>query len=242
MIVSSIGVGALLAANVTIPQVFLIVGILNAAVAFYIFSLVPEYFARFVAFLLSRFVYRFEVRGGEHIPSAGAAILVCNHVSFVDAVLLMAASPRPIRFLMDRQIFATPVLGGFFRLLKAIPIAPQREDPAGYEQAFAKARAALDEGELVCIFPEGGITRDGRLAEFKGGGMKLLAHHPVPVVPLALQNLWGSFFSRIDGVAMKSPFRRGPFSRVALVAGAAMPSASVTPSGLRERVATLLAS
>ena len=242
MIVSSIGVGALLAANLTIPQVFLIVGILNAVVAFYIFRLVPEYFARFVAFLLSRFVYRFEVRGAEHIPTEGAAILVCNHVSFVDAVLLMAASPRPIRFLMDRQIFATPVLGRFFGLLKAIPIAPQREDPAGYERAFADARAALDDGELVCIFPEGGITRDGRLAEFKGGVMKLLAQHPVPVVPLALQNLWGSFFSRIDAVAMKTPFRRGLFTRVALVVGAPLPAASVTPSGLRERVALLLAS
>jgi 1-acyl-sn-glycerol-3-phosphate acyltransferase len=240
MIVSSVGVGALLAAHFTIPQVFLIVGLLNAVVAFYIFMLVPEYFLRFVAFVLSRFVYRFEVRGGDNIPAEGAAILVCNHVSFVDAVLVMAASPRPIRFLMDHKIFKTPILGWFFRRLRAIPIAPQHEDSAAYERAFEQARAVLDEGDLLCIFPEGVITRDGRLGEFKGGVMKLLENNPVPVVPLALQNLWGSYFSRIDGAAMKSPFRRGWFSHVSLIAGQAIQPAAVTPALLQDRVATLL--
>jgi 1-acyl-sn-glycerol-3-phosphate acyltransferase len=242
MIVSAVGVGALLAAHFTIPQVFLIMGALNAIVASYIFMLVPEYFLRFVAFILSRFVYRFEVRGGDHIPVEGAAILVCNHVSFADPVLLMAASPRPIRFVMDHNIFKLPVLGWFFRLLKSIPIASQRDDPTVYEKAFEQARAALDEGELLCIFPEGGITRDGKLGEFRGGVMKLLDNNPVRVVPLALQNLWGSFFSRVDGAPMSAPFRRGWFSRVQLVAGDAVPPAAVTPSGLRECVAALLAS
>ena len=242
MIVSAVGVGALLAANFTIPQVFLIVGLLNAVVAFYIFMLVPEYLLRFVAFIATRFVYRFKVRGDEHIPAAGAAILVCNHVSFVDPVLLMAASPRPIRFIMDHNIFKMPVLGWFFRLAKAIPIAPQREDPVAYEQAFMKARQVLSEGDLLCIFPEGAITRDGALAEFKGGVMKLLETNPVPVVPLALQNLWGSYFSRKDGAAMSRPFRRGWFSSVGLVAGDALPPTGITPASLRERVAGLLAS
>jgi len=242
MIVSSLIVGALLAAHFTIPQVFLITGLLNAVVAFYIFMLVPEYLMRFVAFMLTRVIYRFEVRGDEHIPTTGAALLVCNHVSFIDAVLLMAASPRPIRFIMDHNIFKMPVLGWFFKLCKAIPIAPQRENPATYEQAFAQARAVLADGELLCIFPEGGITRDGQLGEFKGGVMKLIDSNPVPVVPLALQNLWGSYFSRAGGAAMSKPFRRGLFSRVALVAGSAVPPASVTPAALRERVGQLLAS
>ena len=241
MIVSSIGVGALLAANFTIPQVFLITGLLNAVVAFYIFMLVPEYLLRFVAFMLTRLVYRFKVRGDENIPTTGAAILVCNHVSFVDAVLLMAASPRPIRFIMDQQIFKMPVLGWFFKLAKAIPIAPQRVDPATYEQAFARAREVLADGDLLCIFPEGALTRDGELGEFKGGVMKLLETNPVPVVPLALQNLWGSYFSRVDGAAMRRPFRRGLFSSVGLVAGAAVPPAGVTPAALQARVAQLLA-
>jgi 1-acyl-sn-glycerol-3-phosphate acyltransferase len=242
MIVSSIGVGALLAARFTIPQVFLIVGLLNALVAGYIFLLVPEYLLRFVALIATRVVYRFKVRGEEHIPTTGAALLVCNHVSFVDPVLLMAASPRPIRFIMDHQIFKMPVLGWFFKLVKAIPIAPQREDPVAYEQAFEQAREVLSDGELLCIFPEGAITRDGQIAEFKGGVMKLLETNPVPVVPLALQNLWGSFFSRKDGKAMSTPFRRGWFSRVGLVAGDAMQPAGVTPASLRERVVGLLAS
>ncbi|MFL6664627.1 MAG: MFS transporter [Rhizobacter sp.] len=240
MIVSAIGVGALLAAGVTIPQVFLIVGLLNAVVAAYIFLLVPEYLLRFVAFVATRLVYRFRVSGEENIPVAGPAILVCNHVSFVDAVLLMAASPRPIRFIMDHRIFAIPVLGWLFKLARAIPIAPQREQPALYEQAFAQARQVLADGDLLGIFPEGAITRDGELGEFKGGIMKVLETHPVPVIPLALQNLWGSFFSRVDGTAMKKPFRRGMFSRVGLVAGPPLAPAAVTPALLRDRVGALL--
>lgn len=242
MIVSALLVGALLAAGLSIPQVFGVIALLNAVVGLYIFLLVPEYLLRFLAFVLSRCVYRFRVRGDEHIPTRGAAILVCNHVSFVDAVLLMAASPRPIRFIMDHRIFAVPVLGWLFRLGKAIPIAAQREDPAAYARAFEQARRVLDEGELLAIFPEGGLTRDGSLGEFKGGVMKILQTHPVPVVPLALQGLWGSFFSRVErGNAMVQPFRRGWFSRVGLVAGPAMPAAEVTPEGLRARVQGLLA-
>ncbi|HEY2561757.1 MAG TPA: MFS transporter [Caldimonas sp.] len=242
MIASAIIVGILLAAGLTIPQVFLVIGILNAVVAFYIFMLVPEYLIRFVAFVLTRIVYRFKVRGDGNIPTEGAAILVCNHVSFIDPVLLMAASPRPIRFIMDHAIFRTPVLGWFFKLAKAIPIAPQKVDPRIYEQAFARAREVLDGGDLLCIFPEGAISRDGELAEFKGGVMRLLATHPAPVVPIALQNVWGSFFSRVGGKAMTKPFRRGIFSRVGLVAGEPVPAAAVTPEGLRDRVGRLLAS
>ena len=148
----------------------------------------------------------------------------------------------PIRFIMDSHIFKMPVLGWFFKLAKAIPIAPQREDPGTYELAFEHARAALADGELLCIFPEGAITHDGELGEFKGGVMKLLESNPVPVVPLALQNLWGSYFSRVDGAAMSKPFRRGLFSPVGLVAGSAVEPLGVTPVGLRQRVAQLLAS
>ena len=129
IIVSAVMVGVLLKSGLSVPQVFLVVGLLNAVVAFYIFMLVPEYLLRFVAFLAARLVYRFRVKGDENIPAEGAAILVCNHVSFVDPVLLMAASPRPIRFIMDHEIFKLPVLGTLFKLGKAIPIAPQKADP-----------------------------------------------------------------------------------------------------------------
>ncbi|MFN9708765.1 MAG: lysophospholipid acyltransferase family protein, partial [Burkholderiales bacterium] len=142
------------------------------------------------------------------------------HVSFMDPVLMAAASPRPIRFIMDHRVFASPVLGLVFRLAKTITIAPQREDPQIYESAFVTAREVLNSGELLAIFPEGAITRDGKIAEFKGGIIKILQANPVPVVPMALQNLWGSFFSRIDGRAMSCPFRRGLFNSVKLVVGA----------------------
>jgi 1-acyl-sn-glycerol-3-phosphate acyltransferase len=241
MIVSALAVGALLHFGLTIPQVFLLTGLANAVVATYIFLLVPEYLLRFIAWVVSRIIYRFDVRDEEHIPVQGPAILVCNHVSFIDAVLLMAASPRPIRFIMDHKIFRIPVLGAMFRLAKAIPIAPQREDATVYEAAFRTARAVLEAGDLLCIFPEGAITRDGNLGEFKGGVMKVLETHPVPVVPLALHNLWGSFFSRIDGAAMTRPLRRGLFSRVGVRAGAPLAAAEVTPQKLREGVEALLA-
>lgn len=247
MIASAVLAGALLQAGATIPQIFLLTGIANAIVAAYIFLLVPEYLLRFVAWVASRLVYRFRVTGEHHLPTQGAAVLVCNHVSFVDAVLLMAASPRPIYFVMDHRIFRVPVLGWLFRLAKAIPIASQKDDPAVYEAAFERAAQVLREGDLLAIFPEGAITRDGQLQPFKGGIMKILERARAdgiepPVVPMALANLWGSFFSRIEqGGAMVRPFRRGVFNRVGLNVGPAVPAAAVQPEGLRAEVATLLA-
>ncbi|WP_332748871.1 MFS transporter [Hydrogenophaga sp.] len=250
MIASAVIAGALLSTGFTIPQMFLLVGLANAVVAFYIFMLVPEYLLRFVAWFASRLVYRFKVRGDEHIPTDGAAVLVCNHVSFVDAVLLMAASPRPIRFLMDHRIFKVPLLGWLFKLAKAIPIAPQKEDPQAYEAAFDAAVAVLREGDLLAIFPEGGITRDGQLQAFKGGVVKILdmadreGLHP-SVIPMGLSNLWGSYFSRVEvrngeAVAMVRPFRRGFFSRVGLQVGSPLAASAVTLDVLRNRVATLI--
>ena len=191
------------------------------------------------------------MNGDEHIPVQGAAVLVCNHVSFVDAILLMAASPRPIRFLMDHRIFKHPVLGPLFRLARAIPIAPQKENPAAYESAFERASEVLREGDLLAIFPEGAITQDGQLQPFKGGIAKILERAradglEVPVVPMALTNLWGSFFSRVEvrdgrGVAMVRPFRRGFFNRVGLNVGVPLAANEAAPEALRERVAGLLA-
>ncbi len=246
MIGSSVIAGALLKAGFSIPQIFLFTGLANAVVAFYIFLLVPEYLLRFVAWTLTNVIYRFKVQGERNIPTQGAAVLVCNHVSFVDAVLLMAASPRPIYFLMDHNIFKVPVLGWLFRLGKAIPIAPRAQNPQAYEAAFDAAAKVLQEGDLLCIFPEGGITRDGTLQEFKGGIMKILERTTaqgvaVQVIPMALTNLWGSFFSRVEqGGAMVRPFRRGAFTRVGLHAGKPMAPQDVQPALLRERVQQLL--
>lgn len=246
MIASSLIAGTLLSSGFTIPQIFLFTGLANAVVALYIFLLVPEYLLRFVAWVLSRLVYRFKVQGGDHIPIKGAAILVCNHVSFVDALLLMAASPRPIHFVMDAKIFKLPVLGWLFRMAKAIPITSRAKDASAYEAAFASANQVLKEGDLLCIFPEGEITRDGNLQEFKGGIMKIVSNatqHGIaaPVIPMALTNLWGSFFSRVEqGAAMVRPFRRGIWSQVGLHVGAGIAPDQVMPEQLHARVAGLL--
>jgi len=247
MIASAVLAGVLLKAGCSVPQLFLFTGLANAVVAAYIFLLVPEYLLRFVAWVLTHGVYRFRIRGDEHIPLEGAAVLACNHVSFVDAVLLMAASPRPIAFVMDHRIFRIPVLGWLFRLAKAIPVAPQKEDPAIYQAAFERSAQVLRGGDLLLIFPEGGITRDGELQPFRGGLMKILERARAdgidpPVVPMALSNLWGSFFSRVEGGrAMVKPFRRGIWSRVDLRVGEPLAASSVEPAALRSRVAALLA-
>lgn len=246
IIVSSAFVWLWLAWGASIAWMFGVLGVLNAAVAFYIFLLVPEYLLRFVAWLVSRLMYRFRVRGDQHIPAAGAGLLVANHVSFVDAILLMAASPRPIRFIMHYKIFRIPLLGWLFRLAKCIPIASRKEDPATYERAFEQAAAVLRDGGLMGIFPEGAITRDGELQSFRGGVMKILEQAEadgveVPVVPMALTGLWGSYFSRVEkNGAMVRPFRRGMFNRVGLKVGAPLASPDATPETLQARVRMLL--
>ena len=250
MIASALIAGALLGAGFGIAQVFLFTGVANAVVAFYIFMLVPEYLLRFVSWVASRLVYRFRIRGAQHIPAQGPAVLVCNHVSFVDAVLLMAASPRPVRFVMDHRIFNVPVLGALFRLAKAIPVAARKDDAEAYENAFLQAARVLRDGDLLAIFPEGAITSDGTLQPFRNGVMKILATAradglEVPVIPMALTHLWGSYFSRIEvrggrNVAMVKPFRRGFFSRVGLHVGAPVRADDVQPESLRACVSGLL--
>ncbi|KKW69357.1 glycerol acyltransferase [Lampropedia cohaerens] len=250
MIVSAILTGLLLNAGVSIPQIFLALALANAVVAGYIFLRVPEYLLRFLAWVLTHLVYRFRVVGREHIPTQGAAVLACNHVSFVDAILLMAASPRPIYFLMDSRIFRNRLLGPIFRLAKAIPIAPQKEDPEAFDAAFARAAQVLRDGQLLGIFPEGAITRDGRLQRFRKGVQKIVrdAHAQgiaVPIIPMALRGLWGSYFSRIEvrngeNVAMVRPLRRGVFNRVELRIGAPVNGPSSSPEQLQAQVQHLL--
>jgi 1-acyl-sn-glycerol-3-phosphate acyltransferase len=233
------GIGVALRANgMSIPQLFLFTAIVNAAVAIYIYTLLPEFLMRFIIFLLMHTVYRMRDRGLEHLPDEGAAVLVCNHVSFVDALVISAACRRPIRFVMDHRIFRLPVLAFVFRTARAIPIARAQEDPAMKERAFDQVAAALAAGELVCIFPEGHLTATGDVGPFRSGIERILARTPVPVVPMALRGLWGSFFSRKDGAAMRRPFRRF-WSRIELVCGAPMAAGAVSVDVLRDEVLAL---
>ncbi|MGY4492879.1 MFS transporter [Pseudomonas sp. TE3610] len=236
MVVSAIvSIVLLSVAKLSIPQLFLVVSVMNIAVNAYIFKIVPEFTMRFMIWLLSHSMYRVKHQDLEQIPDEGAALLVCNHVSFVDALLISGAVRRPIRFVMYYKIFQLPVLNFIFRTAGAIPIAGRGEDLHIYDQAFKRIAASLAEGELVCIFPEGKLTADGEINEFKSGVTTVLQQTPVPVIPLALQGLWGSFFSRDP---QKGFFRR-LWSRVTVVAGAPLAADQAVPSQLRARVSEL---
>ena len=228
----------LLKAGLTIQELFLVTGLMNAAVAVFIFGLVPEFLMRFLAWLLIHTFYRVDKEGLERIPASGPCVVICNHVSYVDAVVIAGCVRRPIRFVMDHRIFRVPVLSFIFRTMRAIPIASAKEDAALKERAFADVARALAEGEVVGIFPEGQLTSTGEMGEFRPGLERIIRETPVPVVPLALSGLWGSFFSRShEGKAMRR--LRGIFSRIALRAAPAVPPGQVSLPALRTTVLAL---
>jgi 1-acyl-sn-glycerol-3-phosphate acyltransferase len=229
----------LLRAGLTIPDIFLVTAILNALVAAYIFSLVPEFLVRFLAWLLIHTLHRVRSVNAEFLPKHGAAVLVCNHVSYLDAVVIMAVSPRPIRFVMDHTIFRIPVLSWLFRTARAIPIAPARESAEIMARAYVEIAQALQEGDLVCLFPEGKLTRDGDINEFRQGIAKIIEQSPVPVIPLALRGLWGSLLTHSKQNPFERSFRGGPFSRLELAVGAPLAPETVTPALLQEKVSAL---
>lgn len=183
-------------------------------------------------------LYRFDKEGLASVPEQGPALLVCNHVSFVDALVVAAAFRRPVRFIMDHRIYSSPWVNWVFRIGGVIPVAPASENRALRESAFDRTADALRRGELVCIFPEGKITYDGALNEFRPGVERILDESPVPVIPMALRGLWGSFFSRKHGAAMSSMPRRF-WSKIQLRCGAAMSAASANAKSLHAAVAQL---
>jgi len=228
----------LLKLGLTIPQLLLVTGILNVFVAAYIYTLVPEFLLRFLSWLLIHFIYRLDKNGLDNIPEEGPALLVCNHVGYVDALVISAACRRPIRFIMEAGIFRIPVLSGIFRGMKAIPVASAKEDPETYRRAFEIVASELRDGNLVCIFPEGRLTADGEIGQFRPGMMRILQETSVPVVPVALSGLWDSMFSRKE----KSMWRRLPrglWPKIALRVGAPVEPAAASPELLRGRVLEL---
>lgn len=208
MVASSLmGIVLLGVAGISIPELFLIVALMNIAVAVFIFFQVPEFTMRFIVWLLSHSIYRVKHQGLEHIPAKGGAIIVCNHVSYVDALLLAGAVHRPIRFIIFKPIYEIPILNFIFRTGGAIPICSRTHDEQGYDRAMDDIAQGLEQGDLLCIFPEGQLTLDGKINDFRPGIERILSRTPVPVVPMALQGLWGSFFSHSHGGAFKKPFR-----------------------------------
>ena len=226
----------------SIPQFFLAVAILNGLVAIYIFTLTPEFLMRFMAWAYVKLMYRVKITGiEEHVPDEGPALLVCNHVSYMDALVISGAVPRPIRFVMYYRFFDIPVLRWIFRTAGAIPIAGSKEDPLLMEKAFAEVDAALAAGELVCIFPEGALTRDGQIAPFRRGIERILARRAVPVVPLALKGLWASMWSKRDSRLGRMRVPRRFRAAIEVQADAPVPGEQATAQALETKVRALRA-
>jgi 1-acyl-sn-glycerol-3-phosphate acyltransferase len=239
MVVASVFIMALHAFGYGYPQIFMTLAIMNLVAAIYIYSVVPEFALRFFSWVLARALYRIRCQGEENIPRTGPAILVCNHVSFVDWLIISALVRRPVRYVMYHKFFDVPLLRYLMKQAKVIPIAGARENPKVLEEAFEKISHELRDGEIVCIFPEGQLTRHGELNEFKTGIEKILERDPVPVIPMALQGLWGTFFSFGRGPALlKLP--RHWMKRVKLVVGKAIPANGASAESLSHEVRGLL--
>ena len=229
---------ATLNAGMSIPQLFLLLAALNAIVAIYIYTLLPEFLIRFVVWIIINLLYRIRTSGMTEIPESGPAVLICNHVSFVDALIVGGSIRRPIRFVMYYKIFQIPLIKFLFRTARAIPIASAKEDADLLEAAFDQIDTELEAGNLVCIFPEGGITRDGEIQSFRPGIEKIIERRAVPVIPIALEGMWGSWFSRQKGGGLrKIPGRL--FARVNVRIGQAVMSPDATAGNLELLVRTL---
>lgn len=237
MVLSAIAAILLLNMGLTIPQLFLVAALMNALVAVYIYTLVPEFLMRFLVWLLINTIYRVETHNLEGIPDEGAAILACNHISYVDALVIGGCSRRPIRFVIHYKIYQLPILNFIFRTAKTIPIAGAKEDTQMLERAFQQIADALEAGDLLCVFPEGKLSRDGEMNAFRPGIEKIIAANPVPVIPIALCGLWGTFFSWHGGTFLKIP--RHLWAKVALKIGTPLPPSAVTASDLQQKVLAL---
>lgn len=239
MVVSAgLGLG-LTTLGLSIPQIFLCVAVLNAAVAIYIYTLVPEFLMRFLSWILINTLYRIRTEGLDNIPEQGPALIVCNHVSYLDALIVGGSVRRPSRFVMYYKIFNIPVMSFIFRTAKAIPIASGKEDPALLEKAFEEIDRALAEGEIVCIYPEGGLTADGEIGTFRPGVERILARRQVPVIPMAIRGLWGSIFSRRDSAPGRMRLPRRFWSRIVLAVGEPVSATEASAALLEQRVREL---
>jgi len=238
MVVSGLFSMILLSNNFSIPQLFLITGLINILVAIYVFTKAPEFIARFITWCLINSIYRIKQVNLSSIPKKGGCVLVCNHVSFVDPLIIGGYCKRNVRFVMDHRIFKMPIVGGFFKMIGAIPIAPAHENEIMMNSAFDKIAEALEQGEVVCIFPEGKLTATGEINEFKKGIEKIIQRTPVPVIPMVLKGLWGSWFSRKNGTAMTG-IPKMFMAKIEFVVGELVPAEEVSSEYLQEKVGGL---
>ena len=240
MVLSSVMAIVLLGAGVSIAQLFLLVAVLNAVVALYIYTLVPEFLMRFLVWMLIHSIYHVKKQGLDNIPEQGPAVLVCNHVSYVDALIIAGCIRRPVRFVMHYKIYNLPILNFVFRTASVIPIAGRHENPELMEKAFIDIERALHDGDLVCIFPEGKLTSTGEMNTFRSGIEQIIKTTPVPVIAMALKGLWGSVFSRQKSFILNR-IMRGVRSRINLVIAPSVAPETATAASLQKSVMRLYA-
>jgi 1-acyl-sn-glycerol-3-phosphate acyltransferase len=231
-----LGIVTLSVIGMSIPGLFMLLAALNLVMAVYLFLQAPVFVTRFLVWLLTHTLYRVTHRNLHHLPKEGGGLIVCNHVSYMDALLLSAVCPRLIRFVMEEDYANLPPLRRFLKRAGVIPIA--QDNPSSIRRAFSEVQQALQEGHLVCIFPEGRLTSDGEIGEFMRGMDIILRRSPVPVIPVALKGLWGSYFSRHRGKACKGLPNRF-WSRLEIEAGAPVEAAQATADRLQQEVTRL---
>ncbi|MBM4299079.1 MAG: MFS transporter, partial [Deltaproteobacteria bacterium] len=176
--------------------IIFIIGLFTIAGTIVVLYLLPDYIVRFIVWVVTNTLYRIQIVGAENLPLRGRALLVSNHVSFVDALLIGACLPDFVRFMLHRDFYDLKALNWFFRLMRAIPVSTNRRDIV---ESLKRARNELDKGHVVCIFAEGAISRTGRLLPFKRGFEKIVEGTNIPIVPVHLDQLWGSIFSFKEG-------------------------------------------
>ncbi len=223
MVFSLIFLGALAQLHFSVLGMFFALSFLNLLVGLYIYTLIPEFFLRFLAYLLNHVVYRLRLINEPVIPKQGAALLVGNHVSFLDWLVVLGSIHRPVRFVMWHTYYNLPLFRFLFRDAGAIPIGSGKTHPELLSAAFESIDVALARGNLVCIFPEGQLCVDGEVGEFRKGVEQILERRPVPVIPFALTGLWDSLFSRQKQRTFSSRLRRLFRPRITVTLGTPVP-------------------
>lgn len=195
--------------GLSIITIFLVVGLINLFILSFIFYLIPRDFLKMFVNIIIRLFYRFSVNGSENLPKNGPYIIVANHLSFIDPFVIAAGIPHPPCYVMDMDYYVIPVFKQICDIGKAIPITPKKIDPHALDRAFLLMEKRIEEGEVVALFPEAFITRDGEMIPFKDGFVRLAKEMKVPVVPIAITGLWGSWFTRSNGKALSGfPLRK----------------------------------
>ncbi|KOO16849.1 acyl-phosphate glycerol 3-phosphate acyltransferase [Vibrio xuii] len=231
-----LGIVCLTILELSIPQLFLLLSVMNLLVAIYLCLQVPIFVVRFLVWMLTHTMYRVTHKNLHNLPQKSGALLVCNHVSYMDALLLSAVCPRLIRFVMEEDYANLPPLRRFLNRAGVIPISATNR--RSIIRAFNEVEQALAEGHIVCIFPEGKLTSDGEMNDFLRGMDLILKRSPVPVIPVALKGLWGSYFSRYKGSACKGLPSRF-WSKIEIEVGTPVDSNLASTESMHQKVSEL---